>query len=172
MQTSEATGGIARYKVSLRIGALGFALLRYGLVVAIGWIAAMKATEYEAKGIQPLIAHSPFLSWGYRIWTVRQFTAIIGAIELLIATLIALRHWSAKASAIGSAGAVLMFMTTLSMLFSTPGWEPTLGGFPALSGDVGEFLIKDIVLLGAALWSLSEALAAVHAQPQHPRKSN
>lgn len=146
------------------------ALLSYGLVVVIGWIAAMKATEYEAKGIQPLIAHSPFLSWGYRIWTVRQFTAIIGAIELLIAALIALRHWSAKASAIGSAGAVLMFLTTLSMLFSTPGWEPTLGGFPALSGDVGEFLIKDIVLLGAALWSLSEALAAVHAQPQHSRK--
>jgi reactive chlorine resistance protein C len=137
---------------------LGFVLLRYGLVLVIGWIAAMKATEYEAKGIQPLIAHSPLLSWGYRVWTVRQFTAFIGATELLIATLIALRHWFPKASAVGSAGAVLMFLTTLSMLFSTPGWEPTLGGFPALSGDVGEFLIKDIVLLGAALWSLSEAL--------------
>ena len=60
-----------------------------------------------------------------------------------------------------------MFLTTLSFLFSTPGWEPSLGGFPALSGDVGEFLIKDIVLLGAALWSLSEALAAVDRSPYH-----
>jgi pyridine nucleotide-disulfide oxidoreductase len=26
-----------------------------------------------------------------------------------------------------------MFVTTLTFSFSTPGWEPTLGGFPALS---------------------------------------
>jgi len=65
-----------------------------------------------------------------------------------------------------------MFLTTLSFLFSTPGWEPSLGGFPALSGDVGEFLIKDVVLLGAALWSLSEALAAVDSSPYHVQKNN
>jgi uncharacterized membrane protein YkgB len=52
---------------------------------------------------------------------------------------------------------VLMFLTTLPFLFSTPGWEP-LGGFPALSGAVGQFLSKDVVLLGAAIWSLGEAL--------------
>jgi uncharacterized membrane protein YkgB len=143
------------------IQAVAFVLLRYGLVLAIAWIAAMKFTEYEAKGIQPLIAHSPFLSWGYSILTVRQFTAVIGTTELIIATLIALRHWSPTATAIGSAGAMLMFLTTLSLLFSTPGWEPTLGGFPALSLEVGEFLIKDVVLLGAAMWSFSEAWAAI-----------
>jgi len=148
-------------KIGPRIQAVAFKVLRYGLVLAIAWIAAMKGTEYEAKGIQPLIAHSPFLGWGYSIWTVRQFTAGIGVVELTIATLIALRHWSPKACAIGSAVAVLMFLTTLSFLFSTPGWEPSLGGFPALSGDVGEFLIKDVVLLGAALWSLGEAIAAM-----------
>jgi uncharacterized membrane protein YkgB len=64
--------------------------LRYGLVVAIGWIAAMKATDYEAKGIQPLIAHSPLIGWGYSIWTVDHFTMIIGAIELIIVGLIAI----------------------------------------------------------------------------------
>lgn len=120
----------------------------------------MKATDYEARGIQPLIANSPFLSWGYRIWTVDHFTMLIVAVEMSVAILIVLRRWSPKACAIGSAGAVLMFLTTLSFLFSTPGWEPSLGGFPALSGGVGEFLIKDIVLLGAALWSLGEALSA------------
>ncbi len=60
----------------------------------------------------------------------------------------------------GSSGAVLTFLTTLSFLFSTPGWEPSLGGFPALSGSVGRFLIKDVVLLRAAIWSLGEALAS------------
>jgi uncharacterized membrane protein YkgB len=118
----------------------------------------MKFTGYEAHGIEPLVAHSPLLGWMYRIWTVRQFAVGLGVVEISIAILIALRPWSRKASAIGSALAVLMFLTTLSFLFSTPGWEPSLGGFPALSGAVGQFLIKDLVLLGAAIWSLGEAL--------------
>jgi len=74
--------------------------------------------------------------------------------------LIALRPWSANACAVGSAGAIMMFLSTLSFLFSTPGWEPSLGGFPALSA-AGQFLIKDIALLAVALWSLEEAWAAV-----------
>lgn len=153
------TGGVAK------IERLGSIFLRYGLVIAIGWIAAMKVTEYEAKGIQPLIANSPFLSWGYHIWSVHHFTMIIGAIEMAIVTLIALRPWFPKASAVGSLGAVLMFLTTLSFIITTPGWEPSLGGFPALSGDVGEFLIKDLVLLGAALWTLADSLSAVSSLP-------
>ena len=148
-----------------KIERLGGIFLRYGLVVAIGWIAAMKVTEYEAKGIQPLIAHSPFLSWGYGVWSVHHFTMIIGAIEVSIATLIALRRWFPTASAVGSVGAVMMFLTTLSFIITTPGWEPSLGGFPALSGDVGEFLIKDLVLLGAALWTLADSLKAIPPQP-------
>jgi reactive chlorine resistance protein C len=157
------TGGIAK------IEGLATVFLRYGLVVSIGWIAAMKVTEYEAKGIRPLIAHSPFLSWGYNVWSVHHFTMIIGAIEVSIAILIALRRWFPTASAAGSLGAVFMFLTTLSFIITTPGWEPTLGGFPALSGDVGEFLIKDLVLLGAALWTLADALSAVSPKPNFLR---
>jgi len=56
--------------------------------------------------------------------------------------------------------AVMMFLTTLSFLFSTPGWEPSLGGFPSLSVLPGQFLLKDVVLLRAAVWSLNEALRA------------
>ena len=126
----------------------------------------MKGTEYEAEGIQPLIAHSPLISWGYRIWTVHHFTMIIGAVELVIAALISVRHWFPKASSVGSIGAVMMFLTTLSFILTTPGWEPSLGGFPALSGDVGEFLIKDLVLLGAALWTLTDSLKAAYDLPR------
>ena len=43
---------------------------------------------------------------------------------------------------------------------TTPGWEPSLGGFPALSAMPGQFLLKDVVLLGVALWTAGEALAA------------
>jgi uncharacterized membrane protein YkgB len=53
-----------------------------------------------------------------------------------------------------------MFLTTFSFLFTTPGWEPSLGGFPAVSALPGQFVLKDIVLLGAALWTAGEALSA------------
>jgi hypothetical protein len=36
--------------------------------------------------------------------------------------------------------------------------RPTLGGFAALAVVPGQFLLKDVVLLGASLWSLGEAL--------------
>ena len=137
---------------------VGHLVLRYGLVLVIGWIGLMKFTAYEANGIEPLVVHSPLLGWTYHFLTVRQFSAFLGIVEVGTALLIALRDWSPRASATGSAIAVLMFLTTLSFLFSTPGREPSLGGFPALSGAVGQFLLKDLVLLGAAIWSLSEAL--------------
>jgi uncharacterized membrane protein YkgB len=55
---------------------------------------------------------------------------------------------------------MLLFVGTLTFLFTTPGiTEATAGGFPALSVLPGQFLLKDIVLLGAAVWSLGEALA-------------
>ena len=54
--------------------------------------------------------------------------------------------------------AVGMFVTTLSFLVTTPGvWEPGAGGFAALSGKPGQFLIKDLALLGISLWSFGEA---------------
>ena len=146
-------------EVGVRVKAAGLLILRYGLALVIAWIGLMKFTEYEARGIQPLVAHSPLMGWLYDILTVRQFATALGIVELCIAILISLRHWSARACTIGSA-TVLMFPTTLSFLFSTPGCEPSLGGFPALSGAVGQFLIKDVVLLGAAIWSLGEALTS------------
>ena len=142
---------------ALKIQQFGFRVTRYGLALVIGWIGFMKFTGYEASGIQPFVAHSPLLRWMYKILTVRQFSNGLDVVEVAIGILIALRPWSRKACALGSALAVMMFLTTISFLFSTPGWEPSLGGFPALSALPGQFLLKDVVLLGAAIWSLVEA---------------
>ncbi|HEX9870060.1 MAG TPA: DUF417 family protein [Candidatus Tectomicrobia bacterium] len=133
-------------------------LLRYGLVLVIAWIGFMKFTAYEAAGIQPLVSHSPLMSWVYAIFSERAFSALLGVVEVAVAAMMALRPISAKIAAIGSGLAVVMFLTTLTFILSTPGWEPSLGGFPALSVVPGQFIIKDIVLLAAALWSLGEAL--------------
>ena len=147
-----------RTRIALQVSTLGYRVLRYGLVLVIGWIGTMKFSGYEAMGIDPLVDHSPLMSWMYDFLSVRQFSDGLGFTEIAIALLIALRPWSRKASAAGSLAAVLMFLTTLTFLVSTPGWEPSLGGFPALSANVGQFLIKDVVLLGAALWCLGDSL--------------
>ena len=170
MKLSNAGESNRRSAVNMgsRCEAIGSLVLRYGLVLVIGWIGLMKFTAYEANGIQPLVAHSPLLSWMYGLLTVEQFSKGLGTVEVIIAVLIGLRHWSAKASALGSGLAVIMFLTTLSFVFSTPGWEPSLGGFPALSGAVGQFLVKDVVLLGASLWTLGEAWTH-QAQATFPR---
>jgi hypothetical protein len=60
MKSSVGTVEFPKMRKVAMIERPGHAFLRYGLVIAIGWIAAMKVTEYEAKGIQPLIAHSRF----------------------------------------------------------------------------------------------------------------
>jgi uncharacterized membrane protein YkgB len=140
---------------------VGRELARYGLVVVVGWIGLMKFTAYEAEGIRLFVTNSALMSWVYGPMSVRGFSALLGVVEVAIAILIAARPYSPRASALGSALAVGMFLTTLSFLTTTPGvWEPAAGGFPALSSKPGQFLIKDLALLGIALWSLGESWKA------------
>jgi uncharacterized membrane protein YkgB len=112
-----------------------------------------------------MVANSPLLSWLYGFLSVRSFSSALGVIELIIAALIALRPLSPHAALVGSALAAGMFLTTLSFLVTTPGWEASLGGFPALSAMPGQFLLKDVVLLGAALWLAAEAAQATARVP-------
>src|SRR5262249_43111786 len=93
----------------------GKTIVRWGLVVVL--IGGMKFTAYEAMGIQPLVARSPLVGWMYDFLSVRDFSRMLGVIEITTATLIALRPVFAKASAIGSILAMGLFATTLSFLF-------------------------------------------------------
>jgi uncharacterized membrane protein YkgB len=133
-------------------------LVRYGLVVVIAWIGALKYVPYEAAAIQPLIAHSPPLSWLYDIFNVHTLGYALGSTEIFAALLIALRPLWPRVSAVGSAFAVLLFCSTISFLFTTPG--VFTGGFGLLSVLPGQFLLKDIVLIGVSLWTLGDSLGA------------
>src|SRR2546429_8291063 len=117
-----------RSSLSSRVEAVGRELTRYGLVVVVGWIGLMKFTTYEAEGIRPFVANSPLMSWVYGLISVRGFSAMLGVVEVTIALLIAARPFSPRVSALGSALAVGMFLTTLSFLITTPGgWGPDTG---------------------------------------------
>jgi reactive chlorine resistance protein C len=135
---------------------LGIHVSRYGLVIALLLIGVLKFTAAEAQGIQPLVASSPLMFWLYKVFSLQAVSNLIGVIEIAVALLIALRPYSAKLSFIGSVGAIITFVLTVSFLFSTPGAFQFSHGFPLL-GDAGQFLIKDLVLLGASLWTAAEA---------------
>ena len=156
-QPVQAAAGTAEHPVAT----VGRLWVRYALVVVIAWIGALKFSTYEATAIQPLIAHSPVFSWVYNVVSVRTFAVGNGVFEILVALLIAIRPLAPRLSALGSAGAVLLFVSTLSFLFTTPGVTvAAAGGFPVLSVLPGQFLLKDLVLIGASLWTLGDSLGA------------
>lgn len=142
------------------LAGIGGNAARYGLVVVIGWIGALKFTSYEAYGIEPLVANSPLMSWVYGIFSVTTFSVLLGVLELATAALLAVKPWAPRLSAVGSVIAIGLFVATLSFLVTTPGvGEASAGGFPVLS-STGQFLIKDVALIGISVWTLADALAA------------
>jgi reactive chlorine resistance protein C len=148
-----------RWAFGILLEKVGVHISRYGLVVTLLLIGVLKFTAGEAQGIRPLVANSPLMSWLYHIFSVQGVSNRIGTIEIFVAALIALRPFSARLSFAGSIGAVITFLLTVSFLFSTPGAFQLSHGFPLL-GDAGQFLTKDLVLLGAAVWTAGEARTA------------
>jgi uncharacterized membrane protein YkgB len=142
------------------IDSVASVLGRYGLVVVIGWIGALKFANFEAHQIQPLVANSPFMGWLYNIFPVNALSALLGVFELTAAVLLAIKPIVPKLSIAGSLLSIVLFLFTISFLFTTPGvGEPAGGGFPALS-LTGEFLLKDLPLLGLSFWTLADSMRA------------
>jgi uncharacterized membrane protein YkgB len=167
MQNSGFECGLSLARDGRRLQAIGGFILRYGLVAMVLWFGAFKFTRAEAAAIRPLLSNSPFLSWLYLFTDVDGASRIIGSAEILIAALIALRPLRPWLSAIGSFGAIGMFLTTLSFLATTPGMWAWVEGFVVPAGD-GGFLIKDLFLLGAAVWTAGEALTATDPRSSRP----
>jgi uncharacterized membrane protein YkgB len=151
------TGSSSLSALQHRMEAIAVQISRYGLVSALVLIGGLKFTHGEAMGIQPLVAHSPVMSWLYSVLSVQGTSNLIGATEITIALMMAARPLSPAVSFAGSLGGVLTFLITVSFLFSTPGTMSWIHGMPAL-GDAGQFLIKDIGLLGSSLGTAAESL--------------
>jgi reactive chlorine resistance protein C len=158
MSHEEAAGVMAAESGHHQTAGVAAIVARYGLVIVIAWFGALKFTDYEAQGISPLTANSPFLSWVYHVMSVDAFSRLLGTAELTTAALLALKPWLPKVSLVGDILAALFFVGTLSFMVTTPGiGEASAGGFPVLSAT-GEFLMKDIALLGLALWLLADSV--------------
>ena len=165
MTQTTTTAGTARFdRADSRalghvIAAFGDQALRYTIVLILTWIGAMKFTAYEAGAIEGLVASSPLTSWLYSIFELRDASNLIGSIEILTAAALLLAPLHRNIAIVGATAAVITFAVTFSFLFSAPGWEASLGGFPALSVVPGQFLLKDAVLLAASFSLLGRALS-------------
>jgi len=138
---------------SAAIDAIGSNVLRYALVLVFVLFGTGKFSAAEAAAIKPLVSNSPFMSWMYAVLSDQGVSDVIGITELAAAALLAIRPFSARAATIGSAIAAATFVATLSFLFSTPG---ALSPMHPAHG----FLLKDIVLLGAAVALGAESMRA------------
>lgn len=132
---------------------LGLNVCRYGLVCLLVMWGGFKFASFEAEGIRDFVSHSPFLSWMYAVTSVQGASNVIGVVEITTGLLMATRRWLPLVSGYASLAASGIFLLTLSFLITTPGvLEPT--------NPSGGFLMKDIMLLGAALLTAGEALSA------------
>ncbi len=146
------------------LSSYGKEAIRFSVAGVLGWIGAMKFTAYEAGAIEGLVASSPLTSWLYDVFSLQGAANLIGGIEIATALLIVAGARFPTAAIAGAIGAIATFAVTLSFLFSAPGWESSLGGFPALSVVPGQFLLKDSVLLAVAVSLLGDALQNVRAR--------
>jgi uncharacterized membrane protein YkgB len=164
MSQDQATGIGVSGVTSFRTSAIAAIVARYGLVIVLAWFGAMKFTYYESHGISLWVANSPFMSWVYDLISISAWGRFNGTAELITAVLLALKPWFPKASVVGGIFASLFFVVTLSFMFTTPDIsEASAGGFPVLSAN-GQFIMKDIALLGLALFLLADSIDATRSR--------
>ncbi len=133
-------------------------LIRISIFIVMAWIGGLKAYQYEADGIVPFVANSPFMSFFYAKnapeyndyknpegktvqknieWHKGNRTYIfaygLGTVIVIIGILTLLGIWYSKIGLIGGLLTFGMSLVTLSFLLTTPEvYVPNLGGdFPS-----------------------------------------
>lgn len=124
------------------------------VIIVLLWIGGMKFTLLEAKGIEDLVASSPFMSWMYSVWDLQMTSNIIGVYDLIAVALLVFAMFNQRflLPAMLMSGAV--FVTTQTFLFS---WDAALTESSILSTG-GHFLIKDLwyVINLFVIWHLAK----------------
>lgn len=134
-------------------------IIRYSLVIIFFWFGGMKFTHYEALGISIFIENSPLISWLHTIFGIQGASYFLGTTEILTGTLLLLGTFSGLLSFFGALLSSITFFVTITFFITTPGvFEHSLGGAPAISAEIGQFILKDLVLLSASLCLLKSSM--------------
>jgi len=141
-----------------------FVVITFGMVVMLFWAGAFKMTSAGAEGITPLVSNSPLIGWEFRLFGPYVGSDIIGLTEWIGGALLLLGLWKPKAGIAGGIIGVVMFFTTSTMLITTPGTIIHLNGM-AYMNNLGLFLYKDIINLGASFYLIAYFGGRVVRQP-------
>ncbi len=163
----------------------GVNLIRVAILIVFVWIGGLKFCNYEAEGIVPFVANSPFMSFFYSNdapeykeyklkegefvkekyqWHVENntytFSYGLGILIMSIGVLTFLGIFWPKVGLVGATLVIIMTIGTLSFLITTPEvWVPNMGsgeyGFPLLSG-AGRLVVKDTAILAGAIVVLAD----------------
>jgi len=182
-------------KVAASLKGAGIHLVRIAIFIIFVWIGGLKFWNYEAEGIVPFVANSPFMSFfyekeapEYKDYKLKEgefdkvkhewhqenntygFSHGLGLLIMSFGILTLLGIWFPKIGFVGTGLVILMTFGTLSFLVTTPEcWVPDLGsgehGFPLLSG-AGRLVIKDTAILAGAWIVLVDCARRVLKQLQ------
>ena len=144
----EGPGAAPFYAGGRRLARIGRGVALAGAAAPLLLIGGMKFTAVEIAALQPLIAGTPWLAWLYPLLGEAGASYLLGVVEMAAGLLLLAAPWSARAGVAGGAlgGAHLR----RHLLADARPADLGAGlGFPAL-GPLGQFLIKDIALLGIA----------------------
>jgi uncharacterized membrane protein YkgB len=137
---------------------LDYHLLRAAMVVIFLFFGYQKWFNYEAQGLIRNISHRPLIFWMYPLFGIRGATYFLGLSEWLFGALLFAGFWNKKLGILGALGSCFSFIATTTIIpFFPDGWAASAGGFPAMTEHVA-FLMKDLVLLAASFYLLSENL--------------
>lgn len=146
--------GLVRLAAWIEDRNLAFLVISIGMTVMLLWAGSFKMTRPGAEGIIPLVSNSPLIWWHFKVFGPYIGSDLIGLTEWLYAALILVGYFKPKAGIAGGLVGVVIFFTTSTMLFSTPGALISVPGIPVMRymSNLGLFLYKDILSLGASLY--------------------
>jgi uncharacterized membrane protein YkgB len=140
---------------------IDYYLVRASLVIIFLLFGYQKWFNYEAQGLIPYIKNGPLISWMYPVFGVRGATWFIGVAEWTFGLLLFLGFWNKQLGILGAIGSCFSFIATATIIpFFPNGWEPSAGGFPAMTEHIA-FLMKDLVLLAASFYLLRQDVLRV-----------
>src|SRR5574344_1727379 len=161
-------------------------LIRVAILIVFVWIGGLKFANYEAEGIVPFVANSPFMNFfytkqapEYKTKKLKEgefdkakyewhqanntygFAKGLGVLIMSIGVLTFLGIFFPRVGLVGAGLVVIMTIGTLSFLVTTPEcWVPDLGsgehGFPLLTG-AGRLVIKDVAIISGGVILLSRS---------------
>ena len=186
METKLKSMFVAALTLAASTQKLGINLIRVSILIIFVWIGGLKFWNYEAEGIVPFVANSPFMSFfythyapDYKEYKLKEgefdaanntygFSHGLGILIMSIGILTFLGIFWPKVGLVGAGLAIIMTLGTLSFLVTTPEvWVPNLGsgefGFPLLTG-AGRLVIKDTAILAGAIVILADSAKSVLEQ--------